>query len=167
MAFQNAKGNGPNTGMPKSVAPTKRVAANLDFGGKGDQGYGRNRYGGPSSLTPGQTTESALATDLRTTAAAGGDDVLSTVQKLGAAAMRSPLPGDEVEDVAGLPGSQVRDVGDKNVPDSFGMSSARSRQATYPGPKETIPGAIPGGLNQGGNNSAFGAELAAKQHGKK
>jgi len=152
MAFQNGKknravettatGNASDTGTPKSLPPVKRVAANLDFGGKGDQGYGRNRYGGPSSLSPGQTTESALATDLRTTAAAGGDDVLGTVQKFGAAAMRSPLPGDDVEDVRGTPATQVRDVGNKNVPDHPAMASARSRQATYPGPKETIPGAV-------------------------
>jgi hypothetical protein len=156
MAFQNgrsnkpatttATGNATDTGTPKSLPPTKRVAFTDQVGaaaGKGgDGGYGENRYGGPSSVPPGQTVESRLATDLRTTSAAGGDDVLETIQKFGSAAMRNPLPGDDVEDVKGAPASQLRDISDKNVPDAFGMESARKRQPTYPGPSATVPGSL-------------------------
>jgi hypothetical protein len=149
MAFQNgrknrsvettATGNAKDTGVPVSQPPVKRVAAKLDFGGKGDQGYGSNRYGGPSSLNPGQTMESPLATDLRTTAAAGGDDVLETVQKFGAAAMRSPLPGDEVENVKGLPASQLRDVSNNGYPPAYGMAKRGADQGS---PGGTVPATI-------------------------
>lgn len=147
-ATRTATGNSKDTGTPKSLPPTKRIAFTDQVGaaaGKGgDGGYGENRYGGPSSVNPGQTVESRLATDLRTTSAAGADggDVLETIQKFGSAAMRNPLPGDSVEDVKGTPASQTRDISDKNVPDAFGMASARPRQPSYPGPAATVPATL-------------------------
>jgi hypothetical protein len=155
MAYQvqkGASGNAPNTGMPKNKPPVRQRFDQLTgvFGaplpGKTHDGaYGQNRYGGASSTTPGQTVESPMATDLRTTAAQGADggDVLATVQKFGAAAMRNPLPGDDVEDVRGTPATQLRDIAAKACPDSYGMESARARQASsYPGAAGTIPGAL-------------------------
>lgn len=127
--------NSAATGMPKNKAPTNRVRfgdISPVFGGSGqhDGGYGQNRWGGPSSTTPGQLVESPLATDLRTTAAQGADggDVLATIGQFGTAAMRSPEVGDNVENVRGTPATQIRQIGAKNVPDAFGMESARSRQ---------------------------------------
>jgi hypothetical protein len=70
--------------------------------------------------------------------------VLAAVQKFGSAAMRDPLPGDDVADVRGTPDGQIREIAAGNVPDAFGMASARARQpSSYPtGGNATIPGAL-------------------------
>lgn len=132
---KDASGNGANTGMPKNRAPIDRVRfgdISQTFGGGGqhDGPYGQNRFGGPSSTTPGQLVESPMATDLRTTAAQGADggDVLATIEEFGTAAFRSPAVGDDVTKYQGQPGSQLEKIAAKNVPDAFGMESARSRQ---------------------------------------
>lgn len=158
MAIQNTKksrpvkttatGNAADTGMPRTppAKPTRIRASDLEGvfqgGGQHDGQYGQNRYAGASSYPMDAIPESPMAQDLRTTAAQGADggDVLSTIQKFGSAAMRTPLPGDDVESVKGAPASQLRSLTLRPaVPDSYGMASARSRQpssrtaATIPG----------------------------------
>lgn len=65
---KNAPGDAPNTGAPgPTPAPTYKnpSLAPRDF----TPGYGTNRYMGASSDTPGKTTTSPLADDLRRQAA--------------------------------------------------------------------------------------------------
>lgn len=133
----------------KTPAPTRVRASDLEgvFGGGGqhDGQYGQNRYGGASSVAPGQRVESPMAQDLRTTAAQGADggNVLDAIAQKGVgAAGIDPLTGDAVTMAEGVAGSQIRKIGAKNVPDAFGMESARSRQPSYPGPKTNIPGGL-------------------------
>ena len=82
----------------------------------GRENYGSNAFSGASSLTPGQTVESPLATDLRS-----GDDCLDRVQAAGTA--RHDPKSNE-------PGSQTRDISDsrdgnlQQVPAAFGMKGA-------------------------------------------
>lgn len=142
---QPAKGNSGDTAGPvKTPAPTKppRVRFSDDFGGKGDLNYGRNRQNLPASVEPGATVESDLAKDLRTTV---GDDALSYVQQHGTSKQDVSVTG------------QLRDIAAKAQPTTFGMKDPNAN-----------PAKVPSGANGiGGNNSAFAAELAAKQHGKK
>lgn len=135
---RTAEGNAPNTGMPRSPAPdvisTPRASKS---------GYGMNSWAGPSSLTPMDDSNkgvSPMAANLKTSGERGSDAVLDAVIREGVGAGSiDPMTGDVVTMAEGVAGSQIRKIGAKNVPDSFGMESARSRQATYPGVKEKIP----------------------------
>lgn len=120
-ATTTATGDARDTGTPVSLAPTKppRIRFADDFGGAGTLNYGRNRSMTPASIAPGTTIKSDLADDLRTTV---GDSVLDAVQRFGTAAMRAPLVGDNVEDVRGIPATQLRPLTDKPaVPPAHGM----------------------------------------------
>lgn len=139
-----ATGNAADTGTPVSLPPTKpaRVAApDVVSQVRNEQNagsfYGLNGFRGASSVNPGEVTKSPLAENMQ-----GDDPVLAAVQKFGTAAMRTPEVGDDVADVRGTPDGQIRKIGATNVPDSFGMASARSRQPTYPGAKDTIPATL-------------------------
>lgn len=97
----------------------------------GRENYGANAYGGPSSVAPGQTTESPLAADLRS-----GDDALDQVQSQGTS--RHDPKSNE-------PGSQTRDINDSRdnnlpqVPVAFGMKGA-SKGGTVPAKLGTSDG---------------------------
>jgi hypothetical protein len=124
-----ATGNAADTGTPVSIAPTRPAAPDevSSVRAPSRAGHGMNGYAGASSLAPGQMTRSPLADNLVATV---GDAALDAVVKFGSAAMRSPETGDDVEDVKGTPATQIRKLAPGNVPDSWGMESARSRQPT-------------------------------------
>lgn len=136
-----ATGNAKDTGTPVSLAPTKppRFKFSDDFGGTGTLNYGHNRQDLPSSIEPGTTVESDLASDLRTTV---GEPVLDAVQKYGTAAMKAPEVGDTPASARGTPDGQLRKLSANAAPDHPAMSQNRSRQPSYPGPKASIPGAV-------------------------
>jgi hypothetical protein len=118
MAIQVHKGKKSTTAGP--VVTPAPDARDKSFG-RGS--YGANAYGGPSSIAPGVTVESPLASDLRS-----GDDALDQVQRNGTAKPTPPSHG---------PGSQTRDLSDladnnlAQVPNAFGMRGA-SRGGTVP-----------------------------------
>jgi hypothetical protein len=139
-----ATGNAADTGTPVSLPPIKpaKVAApDVVSQTRNEQNagshYGLNGYRGPSSLNPGEAVKSPLADNM-----SGDDTVLAAVQKFGSAAMRAPEVGDDVEDVKGTPATQIRKIADSNVPDHSAFASARTRQPSYPGPRETIPSTL-------------------------
>lgn len=134
-----ATGNAADTGTPVSIAPTKRPPDYEKDFSWGRQGYGSNAYGGASSDTPGKRTRADMTVNND-----DSDPVLSALRLHGSAAMRVPLPGDDVESVKGTPATQIRDVSAANKtpihPAMVGSNAAR--QPSYPGPKATIPGAL-------------------------
>ena len=136
-----ASGDMPNTGAPgKSPAPDVITAPRA-----AKSGYGQNNYAGPSSLTPLDDSNkgvSLLAANMKEAGEVGSDPVLDAIVKAGTAAMNVTPTGDAVTAAEGVVGSQLRKIGKGNVPDAFGMASNRSRQPTYPGPKETIPATL-------------------------
>jgi hypothetical protein len=124
MAVQaKAKGNGPATGMAKTPAPDAISAPRSGSG----QGHGSNGpVGNNPSVEPGKRVLSPLAQNLESSV--DDDGVLATVISKGTARVDSEIS------------SQLRTIADGNVPDAWGMASARSRQPTYPGPKsDTLP----------------------------
>jgi hypothetical protein len=125
MAIQvktSAKGNAPNTGAP---GPTPAPDEVSQVRSPTRAGYGMNGYAGPSSLNPSKAQMSPLAANLK--ASIDDDGALDRVIRDGTARVDSEIT------------SQLRDIADKNVPDAHSMTSARSRQPTYPGPKESVP----------------------------
>jgi hypothetical protein len=128
-AHDIAKGNAPDTGSPgPTPAPTRPAAPDVISAPRRATaaGYGMNSDSGPVSLSPGMTRQSPLADNLR--ASVDDDGVLDRVQRQGTARVDDSIT------------SQLRSIGDKNVPDHPAMASARSRQPTYPGPKSaTLP----------------------------
>lgn len=100
-------------------------------------GYGQNAYGGASSDTPKERTRAGLTVNRD-----GDDPVLETIKAHGSAAMRGGPPGDSVETVRGTPATQIRDIGNGNVPDHPAMASNRSRQPSYPGPNSNVPAGL-------------------------
>jgi hypothetical protein len=141
-----APGNAPATGNPGfTPAPKKTFVPGPDVTGqprKGGDGYGQaSGPANPSSVKPGTAVSSAMAKSLAA-AQDDGEHVLDTLQTRGA----------RMDD----PDFQTRVVSDQGFPPAHGMKNPNSK-----------PGVIPAGNSFGGNNSAFGAELAAKQHGKK
>jgi hypothetical protein len=132
-----AVGDGANTGMPRPVAPDV-----ISEPRAAKSGYGQNSYSGASSLTPMDDSNKGVSPLAANMKAASGDDVLDTIVKFGAAAMRAAEPGDDVESVRGTPATQLRKLAPGNVPDAFGMESARSRQPTYPGPAASVPASL-------------------------
>lgn len=125
MAYQAAKGNGPATGMQKTPAPDQisnprapGVAAYGESGGPNN----------PSSVPAGHRVISALGANLESSVS--DDGVRDRIIREGTARQDDSVTG------------QLRDIAAKAPPDSFGMASARSRQPSYPGPKETIPARI-------------------------
>lgn len=148
-----ARGDSAATGAPKSIAPTRpaRVPspdivstprAEQNVGSK----YGLNGFEGRSSTSPGETVMSPLAESIKS-ASDDGESILDSVIAHGTA---TPLPD-----------WQTRDIDrSQHVPTTFGHRDPNANLAK-------VPGSIPGGVSSGGNNSAFSAELAARQHGKK
>jgi hypothetical protein len=139
-----ATGDASNTGMPKSLPPVKRakvaapdVVSQIRNEQNAGSYFGLNGYRGGSSNNPGEITKSPLAENI-----SGDDPVLAAVQEFGSAAMRAPEVGDDVAEVKGTPDGQIRKIADSNVPDHSAMGSNRSRQPSYPGPKETIPATL-------------------------
>ncbi len=124
-----ATGNAADNGTPVTPAPTRRAAPDVASAVRAPSraGVGMNGYAGASSLEPGVFTRSPLGDNIADTV---NDPVLDAVRKFGSAAMRVPETGDDVEDVRGTPATQLRKFAPGNVPDSWGMESARSRQPT-------------------------------------
>lgn len=117
-----ATGNAADTGTPVSIPPKSRPPEyDKDFTW-GRSGYGANAYGGASSDTPGKRTRADMSVNND-----DGDPVLNTIRQHGTAAMTADPTGDRV-DVGGMPAPQVEEIGKGNVPDAFGMESARKRQ---------------------------------------
>lgn len=137
---KTAAGNSANTGMPKAVAPDVISEPRAS-----KSGYGQNSYSGPSSLTPMDDSNrgvSPLAANMKAASEKGSDPVLDAIISKGSAAMSIDPTGDAVTATEGVLGSQLRKIADGNVPDSFGMSSARKRQPSYPGPDSSVPGSL-------------------------
>jgi hypothetical protein len=134
MAFQQvkttAKGNAANTGAPGPTPAPKAKPQQPDqisqVRAPTHVGYGMNSFAGRSSLNPGEQLLSPMALSLKA-ASDDGENVLATVVAKGTARRDSSIT------------SQLRDIAPGNVPDAFGMASARSRQATYPGPRGAVP----------------------------
>jgi hypothetical protein len=131
MAYQvktTAKGDAANTGAPGPTPAPKakpqppdqisKVRAPTNAGG-----YGLNGFVGRSSLNPGEQLLSPMAESLKA-ASDDGESVLDTVVAKGTARQDTSIT------------SQLRTIAAGNVPDHSSMGSARSRQATYPGPKK-------------------------------
>ena len=136
----NAAGNtkASTAGPVKTPAPTQRPPDfDKDFT-FGRQSYGSNAYGGASSDTPGKRTRADMTVNND-----DADPVLATLRQHGSAAMTSDPAGDSVN-VGGMPASQLRTIGSKNVPvhPMMARDSNVSRQPSYPGPKASIPGAL-------------------------
>jgi len=103
MSFQNAKGDGKATGMPKTPAPRNEFTRAL-----GADRYGQNQYAGPSSLPPGvKHTDPDFAPS---------DPALDAI-----------IAGGEKSQDKNF---QTRELPKGNVPDGPSMSSARERQAS-------------------------------------
>ena len=120
MAVQaKAKGNGPATGMQKTPAPDAISAPRSGSG----QGHGSNGpVGNNPSVEPGKRVLSPLAQNLESSV--DDDGCLNRIIREGTARQDDSIT------------SQLRTIADGNVPDAFGMESARKRQPTYPGPKK-------------------------------
>jgi hypothetical protein len=89
------------------------------------QGYGMNGpHNNASSVAPGQRVVSPLGLNLESSVDDKGvrDRVIAT--------------GTRVDNAIS---GQLRDIAPGNVPDAWGMASARSRQPTYPGVAKAIP----------------------------
>jgi len=114
----SAKGNAPATGMPKQPAPRPVAPDQISSIRKpSPQGYGMN--GGavnPSSIPPGANVMSPMAANLKASSE-DGEGVLDTIIAHG-----TKLDTEIT--------SQLRKIAPNNVPDAFGMESARSRQPT-------------------------------------
>jgi hypothetical protein len=93
--------------------------------GPSPAGYGQNNDPNPSSIESGRRVVSPLGQNLESSMDDGG--ALARVIAQGTARQDSSIT------------SQLRDIAPGNVPDAFGMASARSRQATYPGPRGVVP----------------------------
>jgi hypothetical protein len=113
----DAKGDKAETGMPKSIAPVRKVS---DAGA-----YGQNRYAGASSLQPGEQTDGKSHSLV-----SNPDPNLDTIIQRGAGR------GDDVEN---WQRRNVDAAGKANVADAFGMESARKRQPTASEPSDSLP----------------------------
>jgi hypothetical protein len=123
-----AKGNAAQNGMPKNAAPDVISAPRAS-----KSGYGQNGFARASSLTPNDDSNngvSPLAANMKQAGERGSDPVLDAIVAKGSAAMDVTLTGDAVTAADGVTGSQIRKIAEGNVPDAFGMASARSRQPT-------------------------------------
>jgi hypothetical protein len=121
----DAPGDAAATGMPKSAAPDVISAPRAS-----KSGYGQNGFARASALTPFDDSNngvSPLAANMKEAGERGSDAVLDRVITQGTARVDDSISG------------QLRDIAPNNVPDAFGMGSARSRQPTYPGPKGSMP----------------------------
>src|ERR1700688_2366549 len=109
MAYQNAEGNSPPTGMSKTPAPTRPAAPDVvsKMRQPSAQGAGMNGPLNPSSIDPGKQLLSPLAANLK--ASVDDDGVLDNVIAKGT---HMDL------------GWQTRSIGDKNVPVHPGTKSA-------------------------------------------
>jgi hypothetical protein len=126
-AHDIAKGNAPDTGSPgPTPAPTRPAAPDVISRPRAatPAGYGMNSDAGPVSVAPGTTRQSPLADNLR--ASVDDDGVLDRVQREGTARRDDSIT------------SQLRSIGDKNVPDHPHMKPANSGGA----PCGTIPAKI-------------------------
>lgn len=108
---KKAPGNAANTGAPGPTPAPTHVERNFH----GDQPYGNNRYGGPSSDTPGKRTTSGFE-------ASKPGPVLDQVMGQG-------LRSDDASPING----QIRKLSDQNVPNHPAMSRR--------GPADGSPGA--------------------------
>ena len=117
----------------RTPPPTDYVAAENEYARQkdatwGGTNYGANRYGGPSSLTPGQAEKQ------RGIDAEIFDPTLEIVQTR---SLAKDDTGDKPVDW------QLRDIGAKNCGDGFGQESARSRQAsTHSGSAVKVPAKV-------------------------
>jgi len=119
-----AVGDKAATGMPVTPGPDRR------WGGGNEAS---NRWGGPSSLTPNNSVEAVP------NLVQNPDPVMDQVKAIGVA--RSFDVGNTNVDIGLARAPQTRVISDKQAtPDSFGMSSNRSRQPSSNNP-ERIPGA--------------------------
>lgn len=128
-----ASGNGPNTGMPKTPAPTKRFnpSTNVkDF----KAGYGTNLDPGPSSAPVGSTRTSALADDLHQFAQKDGE--LDDIIREGTAKSHA---GYDVK-VGTLDSDQLRKIAAGNLPTHSGMKRQQNPDAL---PHGKTPGKLP------------------------
>jgi hypothetical protein len=123
-----ASGNAPGAGPVTTPAPTQRPPGSEKDFTFGRQSYGANAYGGPSSLTPGHKERASITVNND-----DSDATLSAIKQHGSAAMRVPLPGDDVEDVRGTPATQIRDVSAANkTPVTFGHKDPNANPAKAP-----------------------------------
>jgi hypothetical protein len=127
MAYQTkttAKGNGPNTGAPgPTPAPTRPARPNAPDlvssirDTQGGNAYGQNSpQGNPSSVAPGKQLLSPLAANLKSSV---DDDAIDRVISEGTARQDDFITG------------QLRQIGDKNVPDHPAMKSPNRAGGTY------------------------------------
>jgi hypothetical protein len=115
-----AAGDGPATGMPKSLPPVKPAAPDevSQVRAPTKAGYGMNGYEGRSSTSPGETVRSPLSLNME--AASDDEGLLDRIARLGVA-----NSGDQVD----LQSPQTRKVDASAYPTSFGHHPAA------PGPK--------------------------------
>jgi hypothetical protein len=111
MAYQVAKGNGPNTGMQKNVAPTRPAAPDeiTAIRAPTKPGYGMNGDTSRSSTSPGELVQSPLAKNLE--ASSDSENLLNRIRH-----------GEDVE----LQSPQTRKVDATPYKTTFGMSGAKS-----------------------------------------
>lgn len=129
-----ARGDAAATGMPGKPEAPNEVA---NVRSPTHAGHGMNGDPNPVSVTKGRIA-SPMALNLEATVDDGG--VLQAIIQKGSAAMSVSPTGDAVTHADGAVGSQLRNFDpNKNVPDHSSMGSARSRQPTYPGVRETVP----------------------------
>lgn len=128
MAFQNAKGNGPATGMPRTPAPTKPAAPDLISRVRDPHGSGYGSNDGannPSSINPGKQMLSPMAQNLK----ASSDDGESALDTVIAKGVSMDTPDWQMRAVSSKgypinPGTQGAAKG-PSIPDRLGASVAQ------------------------------------------
>jgi hypothetical protein len=116
MAYQNAKGNGPATGMEKSKPPVRTLPPPPDEISDmrhPTAGYGISGGQNPSSIPPGAKLVSPLGQNLAASQSSeDGESLLDRVARLGVA-----KSGSDVD----LMSPQTRKIDDTMLPASMGM----------------------------------------------
>ena len=87
-AHDNASGS--DTGMPKTIPPTRPARLGPDVIStprqpRGGSQYGQNQFGGRSSTSPGEMVRSPLATSIKDASERGSDAVLDSIIEKGTA----------------------------------------------------------------------------------
>ena len=113
-AKDNASGS--DTGMPKTIAPTRPARLGPDVIStprlpRGGSAYGQNQFAGRSSTSPGEMVRSPLAQSIKDASERGSDAVLDHIIEHGTAKQDDSVTG------------QLRKIADGNVPIHPGMRS--------------------------------------------
>ena len=113
-AKDNASGS--NTGMPKTVAPTRPARLGPDVIStprlpRGGSAYGQNQWAGRSSTSPGEMVRSPLAESIKDASERGSDAVLDHIIEHGTAKQDDSLP------------EQLRKIDPTPYPTTFGHRS--------------------------------------------